>query len=297
MAAPLNAHSLIQRVRPRVADPYLPADTTRGDVFTDARILEVADEALEQLWNEQRLAGRDHDLQRLELTVVSLEAGHAIDSFLWRLPEHVAHVRKVEGVVPGRLAPIPIEQAELEGKDAYRPSPVYVRTEKGTITFIGEPLRQVATLRVWYLRRWPPLQRGALANATATTLVLPAAPIGVAVQRNDVYVGSEIQLLSGAAKDTIARVTGWVGSTLTATVPTMAPAPAAADAYAMVVPVPAEFGTLVVLRVAKSLISSGGNASYLPAIEKELAVVEQSVAEAQSALDQDKPRTVFSSRG
>ena len=298
MAVPLNARGLIDRVRARIADPYLSGDPTRGDVWTDYRILEVGDEVLETFWSQQRLAGRDHDLQYLDVSLSTLLPGYASDSWLYNQPEWVAAIRKIEAPQPGDgTRPLPIEQVELEGKDAYRPNPVWFRSAKNALTLIGAPLRQVSTIRIWYLRRWFPLQRGALTSATSVSLVLPADPVGKIVLRDSVYVGQEIEITSGAAKDKIVRTTAFNAGTRTLTVPTMSPVPTTGDAYASVVPIQPEFSTLIVLRTCAALLSSGGNTSYLPAIQAELAVVAQAVLSGQAALDQDKPRTVFSSRG
>lgn len=287
MGYTLTCPQLITDVREKIAD-------RDGGVWTDARILARADQELQRLWNETRTAGRDHDMHELTIQTGSL-ISLASQQFDWTPPEYVAHVRQIEAVIPGSAGLVAIPQAELHTKDTTRLTrgqPSWHRGPNGVVRFLGN-VTTWPQLRVWYLRKWPPLHYGTAPSGSTTTMVLDNTPIGSLVRRTDAYLGARFQLLGGANQDIIVTATAFDRSTRAITFTPAVSALAADTDYSMVVPLEAEHSGVVTIATAMNLLQSGGNTDYVAALMPMYAEAKQNFLVSVATRDQDAPRTIW----
>lgn len=286
MGSRITAVDLIDRVRDWVADP-------RAEVWTDASVLARADQVLESIHTRVRLAGRDHDLGIEDFSVSGLTQLGGGNAEL-ALPEYVTAVRQVT-MLKSVPAEVPIPQADVHSKDWSRISRggvAWWRGPDGNIRFSGS-LGGTATIRVYFIRRWPPLHYGQAAGGSATTLVFDASPVGRVLRQQSIYVGSSFQLLSGANEGLTVRATAFDRVTKTITFTPAVTAVVATDDYAMTVPVHHEAADYLVLEVARALVTSAGNTDYLSALMPQYA---QALALFESSLatrDQAEPRSLW----
>lgn len=72
--------------------------------------------------------------------------------------------------------------------------------------------------RLWWMRQPGTPNQGTVSSATSSTIVLPASPTyGTLDTVDDAYAGDYLRILTGAAANTIVRVTAWDATTRTAT--------------------------------------------------------------------------------
>lgn len=295
MALPLAIQTALSEIRLRVSDPD-------GDQYSDAEIVTAADYALESIWTDVRLSNKDHDLKSVDLPV----SGFAVDGIEYTvdLDEMVRVIRKVELPSTGNGRPVPVEEADLEAKDAPRStlggrSPVWYQPEQGVLAIVGS-LGSFQTVRVWYLRGWPPLHYGvAQVNGapTTTTMVLSAAPVGRIARRSSVLVGHRIEFTAGPNLDAIVRVTAYdpVANMVTFT-PAVTAAPSASDSYSLVVPLTPEHNDFFIESTVTKLLERSGNAQYMASRAPNYnRLYDRFLADVQHR-NQDKPLSVFSSR-
>lgn len=271
MASPLNSLTLVSRVRTRVGD----RGPTQQQLWTDTMILEAADDCLQTIWDEVRHAGQDHELDRIEVPVASftrIEEGW----YEYELPEWVGAIRKVEGVTGGTPQVFEVLDTELDNKDIPRMGwvagrPRWARSKlgrSGTLGIFGG-ITVFPTVRLWFIRKWPPLHFGTAAAGALGTITFPAsATAGRVVARDSLYVGVDIEITAGVPVpvDEMRRVTAYAGSTRVATVsPSWSIAPTNQTQYALVVPLESEHGSYMIETVARALLERRGDEKQLAA--------------------------------
>lgn len=295
MATFLKAQVAEDRCRERVADA-----SANYNVWTPDQMMHGLDDALNSIWTEVRLNGRDRLLERLDVLPASFTLeGSNIRTY--ELPAWAGPVRKVEGLGVTGSTPREIEQAELDFKDWSQsswtgPAMVWFRSQTGTISILGD-ITRFSTIRFWFHRRWPPMHYGATSGlGTTTTMLFSTSPIGDVVRR-DVYQSTLVEFTAGSLAGTIVRITAFNPATLTATfTPALSGAVPAAQAYSLIVPVDPEHGNYVVEEMAAQFLERSGNANYIAAKNTRLIRLRENFISDLIHQDQAAPPTVYSHR-
>lgn len=163
---PISAQRMVARINAKV-------ENKAKQTWTDTEVLAAIDKAVERLVLLQSQSFRDQELDYVDLTIATektpaLTMALVGDILVWRLPEYIRKVRRIEDTSNGTF-PIEIPHLKLEEKDQYR-NPNVGRLRKywiymqgnehrGRIGFTGG-LTGVSTIRVWYERRVAPLHFG-----------------------------------------------------------------------------------------------------------------------------------------
>ncbi len=292
----LTAQRMVERVRKRVAD----IDSL---IWTDQDVLDAAEDALNMVVEYVRLAGSDHELDRLNIASTAFTG---VEN-LWNeyeLPEWVGPIRRVEGVSGDRADEIP--QMKLEQKELGRSSnvgpfgggrPVWVRSRfgrPGSFSIFGDPATW-GTVRVFFIRRYPQLHWGtAEAGGTATALLFDASPVGRVTKRDSLYVGLDVEITqTGANLDQYRRITAFTGSTAAATVATAFPATTASLTYSLVVPLEVEHVPLLIEETVRILYERAGNYAQMAAQAPRLQEIKDRVMASAQKRDFATPKRIF----
>lgn len=222
---PISAQRMVARINAKV-------ENKAKQTWTDTEVLAAIDKAVERLVLLQSQSFRDQELDYLDVNVTTettLSGGMVLvgDLMVWRIPEFIRKVRRIEDTSNGSF-PIEIPHLKLEEKDQYR-NPNVGRLRKywiymqgnehrGRVGFTGS-LTGVSTMRVWYERRVAPLHFGVA--RVGTVLGVPAGSTGTriwfadpglattagrilsrgitygtgasTVTRNEVYIGAQVE--------------------------------------------------------------------------------------------------------
>lgn len=308
MAALLTARKLTDRVRKRVSD-------AGSLVWDDSVILETADDALQSIFDTVRMSGALHDLDRKDIAVSAFTTVETQWSE-YALPEYIGSIRKVEGL-PSTSAgssslwqTFEIWDAPFDNHDAPR-SPLYGSIPLWTRSRWGRPgsfsiwgdISRFASIRVWFTRKWPPLHFGTAAGGSTTTLVFSSSPQGVVVARDDLYVGMQIEVSADSGGtpvpvDSLRRITGYVGSTKTATLESAWPSSGASTSttqYSMVVPLEAEHTEYLMEQVTLRLLQRAGNELHIGLMTPRMMQLEERFVASLSQRDA-KPLRIWNRR-
>lgn len=277
--------------------------------WSDDEIMEAIDVSSSELVMDMIAAGKDWHLEELE--ILSSDAGwNERDRNFWEitLPRRdIQQIRLIEGVLSGRPGSVQVDRVELhlrrettlEGGTAVGNQWTYLAggARGNKIGFIGR-LQSLTKLRVWYMRRFPPLHFGTLDGGTANTITFPADPTGGrAVQRDDVYNGMEVEFTNGALIDQVAVISDYVGATRIATLEENPIAvPSATTTYALIPIIPAEQTELVALRCAHHLWRRMGQDFAISFSARSLASLERDFKRWLNQRDQQSPKRVWSNR-
>lgn len=301
MAAPLNASSLVTKIRRRLRD-----QDANNPQWSDTELLEAADDALEPIFTTVRAAGSDHELDYLTLSdLPATTLGTNVVAY--QLPEFVGSVRRMKALRAGEAHGIELDRAELGYEDAaYEglgfgiPRWIYSKGRMGGEVQIRGSTAAFPTIQLWYVRRWPPLHYGLAAASGAATLVLSPAPSGRIVKRDSLYVGIDFEITNNVPsgnQDAMRRCTAYVGSTNTATVSSNWPAiPTTSTAYAMIVPLEPEYGDWLVEMATMLILEREGNLTQLAAMRDRVAMLENRAMTGLRHRDTSRPKRVWSSR-
>jgi hypothetical protein len=312
VALPLTAKRLVAEVREEVAD-------VGSLVWTDEQVLRAADKALRPIWTEGRLAFQDHELDRFEIPVSDLLLT-AQRWYEYGLPETVGVVRLVQGVVqPGvpavNIEPIPLDFQEEGRSHSLSSAPLYAFSRwgrPGNLSIYGN-LGRITTIRVWYVRHWPPLHFGVSTVQIApssNSFQLSPSPTGQIVFRDDLYVGMDLEIEShsdGLAvwRDVLRRVAIYTnnfgGSGLFGVVGVTPDFPATLAAgktisYSLCVPLEAEHHDLLVVETAARLLERAGDQVALTSMQARRAQMWSLFRSGMSARRALAPKEIWNSR-
>lgn len=279
----ITASRLVEAVRAVVQD--------RGKTtWSDNEILDAAHEEFGSIWQTIKLAGRDHELDFLDLAASEFTKLPGNDH-IWeyQLPEWVGAVRLVKqnpgtGYIDGQV----IDRMELhDAETANRLRLGWTFTEgayPGKFAIWGRMASPPASIRVWFIRRFvPPPHWGPCSGAGTTTRVLfPTAGnlVGRIVPRDDVYVGYWIEITedSLAASANIGQRRKVVGSDLQGLDLEQAlPFATSTDTtYEIVFPIALESVSFLVWSVASELVGRAWNdREAIMAIERRTQTLEE----------------------
>jgi len=261
MATYLTARKLVTKIRQRIGDEQQGSSGLTK--WSDADILEAADDIFQEVSETTRMAHADHELDRLELT---LETDFtSVEAFWWEysLPEYVRNVRWVEGVDANSSSVLiqPVSHSELEARQwsqTHRMPTTWTLTRwgrPGSFSIHGNLANSITKVRIWFIRRYPALHYGtADAGSSSGTLVFQASPTGDVVLRDDLYTGMDV-----VNEDTgsLARITDYVGSTRSATLSKSEDWSSAS--YSLVLPLEPEISEYFVQKVAMHFFMRSGN--------------------------------------
>lgn len=292
----LTAQKLVEQVRQRASD--------EGSlIWTPEKILDAADQAFQHVWDTVRFAGRDHELDRLDIAPSAMTRVED-QWYEYSLPEWVGAIRLVEGVTGSSdTRPIEAIPAGLEHKDVSRVAflskqPRWIRSRygrPGSISFMGDVT--FSSIRVWYIRRYPPLHYGTAQSGTTTTIQFAASPTGTVIQRDSLYVGMDVLMTNGTNTDQFRRVTAYTGATRTATLDSALPvAVTASTTYSLVVPLEQEHGDYFIEDVTRRLLARLANTEHLAATEPQYREAQERFKASLETRDQAQPRRIFSRR-
>lgn len=303
MGARVNCQRLEADIRAKIADPSGGGINVR---WTSTQILEAIDNALQEMFAAVRMtsAGYDRDFQDIPLASFALSATET-NVYTFSLPEYVSEVELVE-LIGATQIPTTIEPAELWHKDSGRagyggPRWNWSGGRSGGRFEIRGRLLSGSTVRVWFVRRWPPMSYGLAASGGASTLVLSAAPTaGRNVLRDDLYIGVDVELTNNSpagVQDQIRRVSDYVASTRTLTVdPAWGTAPDNTTTYALVVPVEPEHTEYVALLASRALLERDGNVNTIQAMAPRMAQYQARMIQSLRKRVSAAPKRFFSSR-
>lgn len=294
MAIRTNARLLAEDVAVRVSDP------THLTWSVDS-ILQQADGILDRLWTKTRSGGSDHRLteeviQISAFAVLDGQGGHLRG---YMLPEHVGAIRAVElRTSTGGRQPIP--STPLEGRyENINRGPVYYRGPADSLVIAGH-VDGYETVVVAHILKWPPLHYGVVqAGVTGSSMTLQqpngTTAFGRAVRRSGLYAGSAIEFGSGAQADAIVMISSNTGGVVT-WAPTLAPAPAVSDQYAIVVPLEGQHTEYFKELVVEALLRRDGDVQRLAAMRESTALLERDFKNDVTQRDQNTPRRVMAVR-
>lgn len=199
-------------------------------------VLRALDFADQELWNVATQATKDHQLDSLDVNVAAAQAAGAMtaeNSIVqgireWRVPETVGVIRRIENTTG--TEPRKIDFVATSAKDASRAAAsmhgaafwIWSKWSnvRGLIGFVNSA--SIASFRVWYIRRPPPLHygtarsgldtAGAETASTASRIWLDKGTEGAGelVQKDDIYRGSLIRFNGTPAATTVIGVTDQV---------------------------------------------------------------------------------------
>jgi len=297
MVSPLTAEKLVDQVRQRVSDEGRL-------IFTEAKILDAADYAFQHIAETVRFAGRDHELDRLDIAPSAMTKVEQ-QWYEYSLPEWVGAIRRIEGTVSyGDTTPIEMLPSILETKDVGRvpfvaQQPRWIRSRfgrPGNFSIFGEA-GNFTLIRVWFIRRYPPLHYGTAQGGSTTTIQFASSPTGTVVMRDSLYVGMDVMLTGGTNQDTMRRITAYTGSTRTATLDSAAPATiTASQTYSLVVPLEQEHGEYFIEEVTRRLLARLANTEHLAATEPQYRELQERFKAGLETRDQSRPRTIWNRR-
>lgn len=251
MGVPQTCQETISRVRNQVSDPS-------AEVWTDAKVLQAVDQALESIWTTVKLAQRAH-LLASEVVLTSAMTAVGRDMYEYTLPEYVGGIELIEAVFGDQAVPLGHgDTVDISMRNRARCS-FYVRTGPSTVRLIRA---SASSFRIWFYRRWPPMHYGLAASGSTTTLGFSATPTGTVKQRG-LYKGSRIELLAGANKDALVEVTDYNPTTNVVTFAALGAAVATSTLYSLVLPLDGEHGDYVAVEASIRLLQRAGNTDYL----------------------------------
>lgn len=261
MATYLTARKLVSKVRQRIGDE---AQGSSGlTKWSDAEILDAADDIYQEVGETVRMAHNDHELDRVELSLTDDFTNVEPYWYEYSLPEYVRNIRWVEGVdqAGNGIAIQPVVFSELESRQLFqagRSMAAWTMTRwgrPGNFSIYGNLFGQVTTVRIWFIRRYPPLHFGTADGAsTSGTLVFQSSPTGEVVLRDDLYTG-----MDAVNEDTgsLARITNYVGATRSATLSVSEDW--SGDSYSLVLPLEPEIGEYFIQKIAMHFFMRSGN--------------------------------------
>ncbi len=292
---PVNATRALERVRQQIQDQ-------QGLAWSDSTVLEAIDAALEDLWTTIKLSGEDYELDRIDITADDFTKLDRAEVYEYALPEYVVDVRKVEGVRgDGATGALPILKGHLEDKArafsgfarGYVKWSFTKHGRPGTLAIFGRPA-QWPLIRVWFMRRYPPMHVGTAAVGGTESTILLTATAGRVIRRPHLYVGMDLEVTSGPDIDQIVRITAWDG-----TAATFAPAltaPTDAQTYALVLPLEPEYVEYLIQKTAWNLAQRAGNNEYIKAHASDIRRQEERFRASLTARPTHEPLRVWSSR-
>lgn len=278
MAAPLNARRLADRIRQKIED------RDRLVFSNDTEILEAADEALEAIHTETRLAGRSHSQDFLDVSVSSL-VSVSDEVRGYTLPQYVADVRLVEMVSGDGAIPTQISRADLELKDAGRTRvgigfPVWhfsKRSGPGQIEIRGR-VSDFTSMRIYFTRRWGTMFYGTVGVGSDSAQLTGWTDVnGRLLQQSGLYQEMQIEVYEDTTNpqnvDHTSYITGYDRSTRTFSLETPLPAlptPGVTKA-ALVVPMEPEHSDYLSTMASFSMMQRLGNYTDMQAISSILS--------------------------
>ena len=297
MSLRLEAKSLIERTRRRIQDEGAYA-------WTDDEILEAADDILNELATSVRLAGRDHELDCLQLPRGSFE-GDGRYKWTYRLPPYVQAVRLVEGSFNGNRGTVTFPYAILTHREIgsqLRSNPTWSYdqgSQEGVIALYG-PVERYDRVDVWFNRRYASLHHGvAGAGTSGTTLEFDqsATRTGPLSPMDDVYSGLDVMFLTGAAMGEFVSLDGYAGAARVATFAApLTGTPAPGDEYALGTPLAPVHNEYFLQRIAHQLFLRSGNMEFVNQQDRYLHYLRDRFQSALDARMTDQPKTMWSSR-
>lgn len=293
---PLTAERLVSEVRVRISD-------TGARIFTSNQILEAADLCFGPVWDTVRLAGEDHELDRMDIEVSDLTTVE--DSWgEYTLPEWVGTIRRIEGL-NGTSRPTEFDASNLDKKDVPRAAfytwkPRWFRSgqgRSGKISIMGG-VSSYTGIRIWYVRRYPILHYGTAQNGgTTSTMVFTTSPTGAVVRRNDLYIGLDVYFTGATNTDQIRRITDYVASTNTATLDSaVGVAIGSSQTYSLVFPLEQEHSEYFIEVVTRALLRRLANSEHLFATERHFTSLEERFKASLGARDQGRPKRLWHTR-
>lgn len=297
MVLQLSAQKLVEQVRQRAVD--------EGSlIWTNQKILDAADLAFGHVFTTIKLAGSDHELDKLTL----LPSDFTRVEDLWyeyTLPEWVGSIRLVEGVTGNSAKPILATPSNLEQMNAARTpflseQPRWIRSglgRPGSFSILGE-VGSLTNIRVWFIRSYPPLHYGTAASGSTTTIGFASVPEGTVIGRDGLYVGMDVLFTNGTLTDQIRRITGYVGATKVATFsPALAtPVVGSSTTYSLLVPLETQHSEYFVEEVTRRMLSRLANLDHLRATEPQYAELRERFLADLRARDIAAPKRMWSKR-
>lgn len=293
MADVRSAKTAVDRIRKVVA-----AGTGQ---WSDTELLATLDEVLSHIWTQTNLAGRDHNLDSMDLTVADLTAVTGIASaYEWDPPAYVGPIRALEWLVqqsPENAQPIPSGPLRMARSylSAYPQELAWHRAPGDQIRIHGLTTNPV--VRVWFLRRWPPMHFGQTTVPGTTTQMTLAATAGPALARAGWYGSSRIVWITGSNVDALVRVTGNTTPLVLDFSPALGVAVAASEQYSMVLPCDPEHADYAIQETALRLMGTrDGNTPQAGELRAVVAKLEQAFIADLAERDMARQRRPMNSR-
>ena len=294
MADVRSARTAVERIRKVVA-----AGTGQ---WTDTELLATLDEVLSSVWTQTNMAGRDHTLDSMEITVPDLVAVASVSgAYEWDPPAYVGPVRALEWLraqSPESAVPIPTGALLMARGylSNYPQQLAWHRSGADVVRISG--LTATPRVRVWFLRRWPAMHFGTTGAIGTTTQMTLAPTAGVAPARPGWYVASRIVWNSGTNLDALVRVTSNTASPLVLNfTPILANAVAAGEQYSLLLPCDPEHADYVIQETALRLLSTrDGNSQQAREQRILVAKLEQAFVADLAERDMARQRRPSNSR-
>lgn len=185
------ANAVVRRVRSQIQD--------RGaQVWDDGEVLEAIDSCFAEIEDTRRQAGQDHGLDLIDFTT----AGFGARGPTWRdleLPEYILEVRRVDGLQSPGAQPDRFPEGSIDQLDGALGCPHWAYTEgQQRISIFGSDLSGYQYVRVWFIRRSPPLHWGVAGTTGGIGVVRldqdEATRKGELIRRPGAYVGSKLMI-------------------------------------------------------------------------------------------------------
>lgn len=258
----LNASELLTRVRERIHDRNALS-------FDDSEILRVSDDALRQVYTALRAHGDSALLDSVDIPIASLTLA-ATGVYRYEPPEAIGDIQMIEALLTdANTRQIP--RAALEEKDIARGvfasyGMAWIPSAQGTIEVRGS-LQSFQGLRIWFVRRIPPMVTLVATTGTTTTIV-PSSTVGAWKLRDDAYTGFQFECTSGSGNiGQVRRCTSFVSGTLT----TAAwPSATTGHSFAMVLPLADEHAEYLTALVTMKLLRRQGTQEELAMLAGEV---------------------------
>lgn len=301
MAAPLNARRLADRIRQKIED------RDRLVFADDTEVLEAADEALESIHTEIRLAGREHNQDFLDVPVSSLVAIEE-NVFGYTLPAYMADTRLIELKPANGEVPVQIQRADLGLKDVGRGPygtgyPVWhfsKRSGPGQIELRGR-MAEFTTMRIYFTRRWGSLFYATVGNASQTVLNAWTEINGRLLRQADLYREMQVEVFEDSTNpqnvDHVSYVSAYDPATQQITLETALPATSTAGdtKLALVVPMEPEHSDYVSSVAAYMLLGRLGSYQTMQAMAPLLAEQKNAFLRGLNQRDTSTQRSWFNS--